>query len=96
MADTLPVDTGSAAVSDLNPIARPDVPAAEVDVEARRIWAERNLRIAARAAGMTADEYRRAGLLAEQAHALLDLDADSSCPIEGACRYPYLSLGGQS
>ncbi|MFB6805401.1 hypothetical protein [Streptomyces sp. NPDC056387] len=38
----------------------------------------------------------RDGLLAEQRHQLLDLDADSTCPFEGACRYPYLSLGGQS
>lgn len=38
----------------------------------------------------------RAGQLLEQRHQLLDLDADSTCPIEGACRYPYLSLGGQS
>ncbi|WP_411102508.1 hypothetical protein [Streptomyces sp. cmx-4-9] len=38
----------------------------------------------------------RAGLLAEQRHQLLDLDADSTCPIEGASRYPYLRAGGQS
>lgn len=38
----------------------------------------------------------KAGQLLEQKHQFLDLDADSSCPIEGACRYPYLSLGGQS
>lgn len=44
----------------------------------------------------TAARREREGLLAEQRHQLLDLDADSSCPIEGACRYPYLSLGGQS
>jgi hypothetical protein len=37
-----------------------------------------------------------AGLLAEQRHQFLDLDADSSCPFEGASRYPYLTLGGQS
>jgi hypothetical protein len=33
----------------------------------------------------------REGLLAEQRHQLLDLDADSTCPFEGACRYPYLT-----
>ncbi len=37
-----------------------------------------------------------AGLLAEQRHQLLDLDIDSTCPFEGACRYPYLTAGGQS
>lgn len=89
MADTFPVSTDSPALAALTP-------APAVESEARRLWAERNLRIAAREAGMTADEYRKAGQLAEQAHAFLDLDADSSCPIEGACRYPYLSLGGQS
>ncbi|MFB8393714.1 hypothetical protein [Streptomyces yangpuensis] len=36
-----------------------------------------------------------AGLLAEQRHQFLDLDADSTCPFEGASRYPYLTLGGQ-
>lgn len=44
---------------------------------------------------ITMDEYRRYGQLAEQAHAFLDLDADSTCPFEGASRYPYLTLGGQ-
>ncbi|MFF5778108.1 hypothetical protein ACFY7Y_14305 [Streptomyces virginiae] len=38
----------------------------------------------------------REGLLAEQRHQLLDLDADSTCPFEGACRYPYPTPGGQS
>lgn len=38
----------------------------------------------------------RAGLLAEQRHQLLDLDADSTCPITGATLYPYLRAGGQS
>ncbi|MFC5883322.1 hypothetical protein, partial [Streptomyces virginiae] len=38
---------------------------------------------------------KRAGALLEQRHQFLDLDADSSCPFEGACRYPYLTLGGQ-
>jgi hypothetical protein len=90
VADVLPVDTTSPA------IARLDVPAAAVEAEARRLWAERNLRIAAREAGMTADEYRKAGLLAEQQHQLVDLDADASCPFEGACRYPYLTAGGTS
>jgi len=97
-SSVLPVDGTSPALAELPPagIARLDVPAAEVEAEARRIWAERNLRVAALNAGMTADEYRKAGLLAEQHHQFLDLDADSSCPFEGACRYPYLSLGGQS
>lgn len=44
---------------------------------------------------ITLDEYRMHGQLAEQAHAFLDLDADSVCPFEGASRYPYLTLGGQ-
>lgn len=38
----------------------------------------------------------KAGELLEQRHQLLDLDADSTCPFEGACRYPYLKPGGQS
>ncbi|MCX5584221.1 hypothetical protein [Streptomyces erythrochromogenes] len=37
----------------------------------------------------------KAGQLLEQKHQFLDLDADSSCPFEGASRYPYLTLGGQ-
>lgn len=38
----------------------------------------------------------KAGELLEQRHQLLDLDADSTCPFEGASRYPYLRTGGQS
>ncbi|MFD9259070.1 hypothetical protein [Streptomyces sp. NPDC059538] len=38
----------------------------------------------------------REGLLAEQRHQLLDLDADSVCPFTGATTYPYLTAGGQS
>ncbi|MFD6113658.1 hypothetical protein ACFWG0_26595 [Streptomyces yangpuensis] len=37
----------------------------------------------------------KAGALLEQKHQFLDLDADSTCPFEGASRYPYLTLGGQ-
>lgn len=88
VADTLPVDTTSPAIAALTPpIARLDVPAAEVEAEARRIWAERDLRVHALNAGMTADEYRRAGLLAEQHHQL----DDPAVPYS-----PYLQLGGQS
>ncbi|MFD8144770.1 hypothetical protein [Streptomyces sp. NPDC059708] len=43
----------------------------------------------------TADQFR-AGELAEQRHQFLDLDADSVCPMAGACRYPYLTAGGAS
>ncbi|MGW9371128.1 hypothetical protein ACWGVR_14095 [Streptomyces xanthophaeus] len=38
----------------------------------------------------------RAGELLEQRHQLLDLDADSTCPLEGASYCPYLRTGGQS
>lgn len=34
-----------------------------------------------------------AGELAEQRHQLLDLDADSKCPFDGASPYPYLPGG---
>lgn len=60
---------------------------------ARLDVAEADLITALKAAAVRRE---RAGLLAEQRHQLLDLDADSTCPIEGACRYPYLTLGGQS
>lgn len=38
----------------------------------------------------------REGLLAEQRHQLLDLDADSAFTIPGACCRSYLTAGGQS
>lgn len=62
------------------PIARLDVPEAVLIADLKAIAARRE----------------REGLLAEQRHQLLDLDADSTCPMPGACRYPYLTLGGQS
>ncbi|MFZ3473158.1 hypothetical protein ACODT3_10510 [Streptomyces sp. 4.24] len=97
MADLLPVDTTSSAIASLTPsIARLDVPAAAVEAEARRMWAERNLRVAALNAGVSADEYRRAGELLEQRHQFLDLDADSAYTIPGAVYGSYLQLGGQS
>jgi hypothetical protein len=43
-----------------------------------------------------ASDRLHAGELAEQRHQLLDLDADSTCPLAGACRYPYLTLGGSA
>jgi hypothetical protein len=48
------------------------------------------------AAKREAADRMRAGELAEQRHQLLDLDADSKCPLAGACRYPYLTLGGSA
>lgn len=62
------------------PIARLDVPLAELHAELQSLRKHR----------------LREGLLAEQRHQLYDLDADSCCPIEGACSYPYLRTGGQS
>lgn len=108
MADTLPVDTGSAAVAGLNPIARLDVSLPQLVAElrtpytpspeelARQAAAAAHLAQVAAEAGLTPEEYAKAGVHATEEHWLLDLDADSVCPIEGACRYPYLSLGGQS
>jgi hypothetical protein len=96
VADTFPIDQGDSrgARAELVPIARLDVPVAEVEAEARRLWAERDLRVHAFNAGMTSDEYRLAGLLAEQRHQLYDLDADSAYTIPGACRYPCPNAGG--
>ncbi|MFJ3878007.1 hypothetical protein ACIPW5_11160 [Streptomyces sp. NPDC090077] len=90
MADLLPADTTSPRLAGLPPVTALDVPAAVVEAEARRLQAEHNLRKAALAAGMTANEYRKAGLLAEQRHQYLDLDVDSTWPC------PYLPAGGQS
>lgn len=89
MADLLPVDTTSPAIANLAPSSKPDTAAA------RTLWAERDLRVHALNAGMTADEYRKAGLLAEQWHQVYDLDADS-IPFPGAVYDSYLQLGGQS
>lgn len=83
MADLLPIDTGSPALAELLPdagITRLDVKTTDLIADLKAIAARRE----------------REGLLAEQRHQLFDLDADSSCPFEGACRYPYLNAGGQS
>ncbi|MGW6872846.1 hypothetical protein ACWGHA_10985 [Streptomyces xanthophaeus] len=61
-------------------IARLDVTEAVLIVELKALAARRE----------------REGLLAEQRHQLYDLDSDSTCPFEGASRYPYLRTGGQS
>lgn len=110
MADLLPIDTTSPAVAELTPNARREgmsgtpLPTPEeasdrrqsLEARNRRIAARRHLRAAARAAGMTVAEYRKAGLLAEQHHQIFDLDADSAYTIPGAVYGSYLNLGGQS
>lgn len=63
---------------------------------ARQAIAAEHLAQVAAAKGLTPEEYAKTGGKAERRHEVLDLDVDSTCPIEGACRYPYLSLGGQS
>ena len=63
---------------------------------ARQAAAAEHLAQMAAEAELSPEEYAKAGVHATEEHWLLDLDADSTCPIEGACRYPYLSLGGQS
>lgn len=68
----------------LPPIARLDVPLAVLEADMQRL-------LKARAAAAF-----HAGELAEQRHALLDLDADSVCPLAGAAPYPYLNAGGLS
>ncbi|MFG2412347.1 hypothetical protein [Streptomyces goshikiensis] len=62
------------------PIARLDVPTADLIIDLKAAAARRE----------------RTGLLAEQRHQLLDLDVDSACPLEGATTYQCLRLGGQS
>lgn len=63
------------------PVTDLDRPLVELDAAVRELAHRRSL---------------AAGLLAEQRHQLLDLDADSSCSMPGACRYPYLNAGGAS
>lgn len=63
---------------------------------ARRAAAAEHLVQLAAEAGLSPEEYAKAGGHATDEHWLRDLDADSSCPFEGACRYPYLTAGGQS
>lgn len=45
---------------------------------------------------LSPEEYMRAGGRSTEMHQLLDLDADSACPLDGACLYPYLTAGGRS
>lgn len=63
---------------------------------ARQAAAAEHLAQVAAEAGLTPEDVLKAGTEAERRHEVLDLDADSTCPIEGACRYPYLTSGGQS
>ncbi|MBT2477584.1 hypothetical protein [Streptomyces sp. ISL-94] len=63
---------------------------------ARQAAAAEHLRQVAAKAGVSPEEYAKAGGHTTDMHWLLDLDADSTCPIDGACLYPYLHTGGQS
>ncbi|MFK0045460.1 hypothetical protein ACIQU4_15305 [Streptomyces sp. NPDC090741] len=63
---------------------------------ARLAAAAEHLAQVAAGLGLTPEEYAKSGGKAERRHDVLDLDADSSCPFEGACSYPYLTAGGQS
>jgi hypothetical protein len=63
---------------------------------ARRAAAAERLAQEAAEKGLSAEEYAKTGGHATDVHWLSDLDADSVCPLEGACRYPYLNAGGQS
>jgi cytochrome c5 len=63
---------------------------------ARQAAAAEHLAQVAAGLGLSPEEYAKSGGKAERRHDVLDLDADSTCPFEGACRYPYLTAGGQS
>ncbi|WP_412078974.1 hypothetical protein ACLF6K_37155 [Streptomyces xanthophaeus] len=89
-------------------IARLDVPLPQLVAELRKPYrpspqelarqaaaAEHLAQVAAKA-GLTPEDVLKAGAEAERRHVVLDLDADSACPFEGASRYPYLRTGGQS
>lgn len=92
----------------LNPIARLDVPLPELVASlrppytpspeelARRAAAAEHLAQLAAEAGLSPEEYAKAGGHATDEHWLLDLDVDSVCPFTGATTYPYLRAGGQS
>ncbi|KOU17062.1 hypothetical protein [Streptomyces sp. WM6349] len=92
MADTFPVSTDSPALAALAPSRRYTPSPEEL---ARQAAAAEHLAQVAAKAGLTPEDILRAGTEAERRHEVLDLDADSTCPFEGACRYPYLTLGGQ-
>jgi hypothetical protein len=95
VADTLPIDTASPAPAELTPptVRRYTPSAQEV---ARQAAAAEHLAQSAAQRGLSPEAYAKAGGKATQKHWLRDLDADSTCPFEGACRYPYLTAGGQS
>ncbi|MFE2140254.1 hypothetical protein ACFXA3_00545 [Streptomyces sp. NPDC059456] len=93
-AAVLPIDTVSPARVELVPTVPRYTPSPEE--LARQAAAAEHLAQMAASAGMTPEEYAKSGGKADRRHDVLDLDADSSCPFEGACRYPYLTLGGQS
>jgi hypothetical protein len=63
---------------------------------ARRAVAADRLAQEAAEKGLSAEQYAKTGGHATDVHWLSDLDADSTCPLDGACRYPYLTAGGQS
>jgi hypothetical protein len=94
VADTLPIDTTSMAQAELTPAAAPYIPSPE-ELTRRAAAAEHLAQLAA-AAGLSPEEYAKTWGRATERHQFLDLDADSVCPLEGACRYPYLNAGGQS
>lgn len=95
MADTLPIDTASPARAELTrPTVRRYTPSAQE--LARQAAAAEHLAQSAAQRGLSPDDYAKAGSKATQKHWLRDLDADSACPFEGACRYPCLPAGGAS
>jgi len=95
VADTLPIDTASLARAEL---PRPTIHRYTPSPEelARQAAAAERLAQSAAQRGLSPDDYAKAGSKATQKHWLRDLDADSACPFEGACCYPYLRAGGQS
>jgi hypothetical protein len=95
VADTLPIDTASQSRAELT---RPAVFRYTPSPEelARQAAAAEHLAQLAAEAGLTPEEYAKAGVHATEEHWLLDLDADATCPFTGATTYPYLRAGGQS
>lgn len=94
MADVRPIDSSSLTLTELTP---PPVRRYTPSVQelARQAAAAEHLAQLAAEQGLTPEDVLKAGTEAERRHEVLDLDADSACPIEGAARYPYLRTGGQ-
>jgi hypothetical protein len=91
VADTLPIGSSSLARAELTPPAALSLPVLQETAEereARYQRAEDHLAACAAEAGMTPDEYRRQGLLAEYAHLKCDADPDAYTK-----PFPYLRKG---